>query len=363
MTTPAPEASDPILIIGGGQSGLAAAHTLESAGVRAIVLEAGDRPAGSWPDYYESLTLFSPAEYSSLPGLAFPGDPEHYPTRDETISYLERYAAHLRTEIRTNTRVETIEKDGRGFLVHTNAGPPVKAAGIVAATGSFSKPHLPVLPGHTTFTGDVRHVAGYREPKAYSGQRVVVVGGGNSAIQVAHELAEHAHVTLATLQPVEFLAQRRDGHDIHYWTATTGFDRLPPEWLVQLVSGPLVSDDGNYSNALRTGVYDRRPMFTAFDRERIVWADGSAEHVDAVLFATGYRPSFDYLQDLGALDERRMPQHAGGISTTHPGLVYLGIEFQRSFSSNTLRGVGDDAVYVIPPLIAYASNAPARIGL
>jgi len=359
MSTP----PDPIVVIGAGQSGLAAAHTLQAAGMPAIVLEASDRPVGSWPDYYDSLTLFSPARYSALSGLAFPGDPDHYPTRDETIAYLERYAAGLDVEFRTSTRVITIEGRGPGFLVHIQAGAPIAASGIVAATGSFSNPHLPVLPGQGDFDGTVLHVASYREPKAYRGQRVLVVGGGNSAIQVAHELAEHASVTLATHEPVQFLAQRRDGHDIHYWTATTGFDRLPPEWLARLVSGPLVSDDGDYSRALHTGVYDRRPMFTAFDGDQVVWSDGTSEQVHVVLFATGYRPSFDYLHQLGALDEHRRPRHSGGISTTHPGLVYLGIEFQRSFSSNTLRGVGDDAAYVVPPLVAYARNAPALIGL
>lgn len=354
---------DPIVVIGAGQSGLAAAHTLDTAGMPALVLEAGDRPVGSWPDYYDSLTLFSPARYSSLPGLAFPGDPEHYPTRDETIAYLEQYAARLDVEIRTNTRVDSVETEGRGFEVRTAAGQTVRASGIVAATGSFSNPNIPELPGQDQFRGQILHAAGYREPKAYSGQRVIVVGGGNSAIQIAHELAEHAFVTLATHQPVTFLAQRPHGHDVHYWTATTGFDRLPPEWLARLVPGPLVSDDGAYSGALHDGVYDRRPMFTAYQDGNVVWAHGRSEPVDVIVYATGYRPGFGYLHNLGALDQQGTPRHAGGISTTHPGLVYLGIEFQRSFASNTLRGVGGDADYVIPPLIAYARNAPAAIGL
>lgn len=355
--------ADPVVVIGAGQSGLAAAHTLRAAGMPTVVLEAGDRPVGSWPGYYDSLTLFSPARYSELPGLAFPGDPEHYPTRDETVAYLERYAAGLDVEIRTHTRVATVERRGRGYLVHPEAGPPVLAGGIVAATGSFANPYLPPIPGQAGFQGDVLHVASYREPKPYAGQRVIVVGGGNSAVQIAHELAEHATVTLATLDPVQFLPQRPGGKDIHHWTHTTGFDQLPPEWLAQLVTGPLVSDNGDYSQALNTGAYDRRPMFAALDAHDALWADGTREPVDTVILATGYRPSLGYLADLGALDDHGLPRHTGGISTTHPGLVYLGIEFQRSFASNTLRGVGHDAAYVIPPLLAYVRNAPALIGI
>ena len=354
--------TDPIVVIGAGQSGLAAAHNLQAAGMPTVVLEAGERPVGSWPDYYDSLTLFSPARYSELPGLAFPGDPEHYPTRDETVAYLVRYAARLEVEIRAGTRVHSVETSGRGFLVRTENGPPIQASGIVAATGSFANPSIPTLPGQAGFTGELLHVAGYREPKSYAGQRVIVVGAGNSAIQVAHELAEHSTVTVATLDPVQFLAQRPHGRDIHHWTHTTGFDRLPPEWLAQLVTGPLVSDDGEYSRALYSGVYDRRPMFTALEGNDVLWADGSREQIDVVLLATGYRPDLGYLRGLGALDDHGHPRHSGGISTTHPGLVFLGIEFQRSFASNTLRGVGDDAAYVIPPLLAYARNAPALIG-
>ena len=103
-------------------------------------------------------------------------------------------------------------------------------------------------------------------------------------------------------------------------------------------------------------------MFTALDRDRVIWPDGTPEHVDTVLFATGYRPDLGYLRPLGALDGHGQPRHAGGISVTHPGLVYVGLEFQRSFSSNTLRGVYRDAEHVITPLAAHVRNAPAALG-
>ncbi|MQA60251.1 MAG: sigma-70 family RNA polymerase sigma factor [Actinophytocola sp.] len=110
------------------------------------------------------------------------------------------------------------------------------------------------------------------------------------------------------------------------------------------------------SDPEEVGLLGRRNMFTGFDGEHVVWADGSRDPVDAVLFATGYRPSLDYLHPLGVLADDGTPQHAGGIST-HPGLVYVGLEFQRSFSSNTLRGVYADAEYVMAPLAAHAHDA------
>jgi putative flavoprotein involved in K+ transport len=353
-----------VVVIGAGQSGLAAARTLRMHGIHPVVLEAGPEPAGSWPRYYDSLTLFSPARYSSMPGLDFPGGPNHYPRRDEVASYLRRYATSLGADIRTSTPVAAVETDGHaGFLVRTAAGQLLHTRGVVAATGSFGNPNVPALPGQERFTGRLLHVAGYRGPDQHAGERVVVVGAGNSAVQVGYELAQVATVTLATRHPVTFHPQHRGGRDLHHWLVTSGFDLLPPEWLRHYLGDHWVVDTGKYRHALETGQLDRRPMFTAFGIDGVVWPDGTAEKVDTVLFATGYRPDLGYLSPLGALDNQGMPRHSGGISATHPGLVYLGLEFQRSFSSNTLRGVHRDAGHVIPPLAAHVRNAPATVGL
>ncbi|MGA5338743.1 flavin-containing monooxygenase [Streptomyces griseoincarnatus] len=352
-----------VVVIGGGQSGLAAAGALREQGVTPVVLEASGQAAGSWPDFYDSLTLFSPARFSSLPGLPFGGDGDRYPHRDEVVAYLAHYADHLGVEIRTRARVEAVESDSGGFIVRTNDGRVITAAGVVAATGAFANPLRPTFPGQEGFTGELLHVADYRSPKPYAGKRVVIVGGGNSAVQVGYELADAAEVTLASRAPIYLLPQVREGKDIHHWLTSTGFDQLPPQWLVHVVGGTLVLDAGRYRRALESASLKRRPMFTALDGDAVAWADGTREAVDVVLLATGYRPSLEYLRPLGALDADGAPLHSGGISTTHPGLVYLGLEFQRSFASNTLRGVGRDADYVIPPLAAHVRKAPAAAGL
>jgi putative flavoprotein involved in K+ transport len=103
-------------------------------------------------------------------------------------------------------------------------------------------------------------------------------------------------------------------------------------------------------------------MFTRFQDDTVVWPDGQREAIDAVIYATGYQPDLSYLEPLGALDAGR-PKHAGGISTTHPGLAYVGLEFQRSFASNTLRGVHSDAEHVAAPLAAFVCDAPSAVGL
>ncbi|MGP3964726.1 flavin-containing monooxygenase [Nonomuraea sp. 3N208] len=358
---------DSLLIIGGGQSGLAAAHAALAAGLQPLILEASTRPVGSWPRYYDSLKLFSPARYSSMPGMAFGGDPERYPGRDEVVAYLERYAAALAdrgAELRTDARVtevETIrEADGDGFLVRMNGGEELVAPIVIAASGSFTCPNLPALPGLDTFAGQVLHAADYRSPASLPGEHVMVVGAGNSAVQIAHELAAHTRVTLASRAPIRFVAQRPLGRDVHFWFRVTGFDRLP---LARADAPPagLVLDDGRYRQALHEGRYRRRPMFTRLDGDKVEWTDGRRERVDAVLLATGYQPSLPYLAGLGALTTDGRPRQRHGLSLSHAGLGYLGLEWQRTPSSNTLRGVGADARHVVEALARRLRDSSQRV--
>jgi putative flavoprotein involved in K+ transport len=352
-----------VVVIGAGQSGLAAAHALLGHGTSAVVLEAGDRTAGSWPCYYDSLKAFSPARFNAMPGMAFPGDPDRYPARDEVADYLESYAAALGVDIRTGARVATVGKDDGEFVVVTADGRRLRAAGIVAASGSFSTPYRPTFPGQESFTGELTHVADYRNPAPYGGKRVIVVGAGDSAAQVANELAPLAKVTLAVRHPLRFIPQRIGGRDVHHWLAETGFDSLPAEWLDKITGGSVITDSVGFQQTLAGGLLDVRPMFTGLDGDHVIWNARDRERADAVILATGYRPSLGYLRELGALDPGGAPLHAGGISTTHLGLVYLGLEHQRSFASNTLRGVSADASAVIAPLVAWIHDAPRTVGL
>src|SRR5205823_7797892 len=182
-------AATPVIVVGGGQSGLAAGRALAELGIPTLILEAGDRAVGSWPLYYDSLRLFSPVEFSSMPGLPFPGPRGHYPHRDEVADYLAAYAAGLGVEIQTNSQVETINQDRGQFIVRTTDGRLLRASGIVAATGSFANPYRPTLAGEGDFTAALLHVCEYRNRAPYAGQRVVVVGAGDSALQVASDLA------------------------------------------------------------------------------------------------------------------------------------------------------------------------------
>src|SRR5260221_8207100 len=127
-----------------------------------------------------------------MPGMPFPGAPDRYPGRDEVADYLQRYAARLDVEIQTSTRVQTIQQDGREFIVFTEDGRVLRASGTVAASGSFANPYRPAFPGQEAFTGELSHVAHYRKPASYVGQRVLILGPGHSPPPDPHETAPRA---------------------------------------------------------------------------------------------------------------------------------------------------------------------------
>ncbi|MET9956255.1 NAD(P)/FAD-dependent oxidoreductase [Streptomyces sp. NPDC006339] len=339
-----------LVIIGAGQSGLATAALAPRHGfTRTLVLEAADQPGGTWPLHYDSLTLFSPARYSALPGMRFPGNPDRHPTRDEVVDYLRAYAGHVPAEIRTSTTVASVRPIAGAWSVCTADGEEWTASTVIAATGDYGHPYVPEIPGSADFDGDLLHAAGYRSPHAFAGRRVLVVGGGNSAIQIAAELGAVADTTLATRRPIGWMAQRPLGRDLHWWLRHTGLDVAPIRRL--LMKAPIsVLDDGTYRAALERHGVDRREMFSRFTTDGVVWADGSKEAVDAVVLATGYRPTFPYLKESGVLDTAGQPLHRGGVATTAPGFGFVGMEFQRNFSSKTLRGVGRDAGHVLSRL-------------
>ena len=307
-----------VVVIGAGQSGLAAARALLARGVSPVVLEAGIAPAGSWPCYYDSLKAFSPAgRPAPMPGMSFPGDPDRYPARDEVADYLESYAAGLGVEIRTGARVAMV---GRRTVSSGCDGGRAALAGRRDCRRErlVLSPYRPVFPGQERFTGELTHVADYRNPAPYAGKRVVVVGAGDSAAQVANELAPLAKVTLAARHPLRFIPQRIGGKDVHHWLGETGFDSLPAEWLDKITGGSVITDSVGFQQTLADGLLDVRPMFAGLDGDHVVWNSGARAgrcgHPGHRLPPQPRLPPRTRRPGPGGA-----PLHAGGISTTHLG--------------------------------------------
>lgn len=336
------------IVIGAGQAGLAAGYWLNKRGMSFKILEMSGDSAGSWPNYYESLKLFSPAKYSSLPGYRFPGGGNRYPSRDEVVQYLRSYAKKNNLPIVHYSRVVEVKKDVSGtFQVTTSNGERYSSRNIVCATGSFSRPYIPDIPGQDRYEGEVIHSSAYMSPEPYRNRSVIVVGRGNSAVQIATELADFTDTTLAVREPVEWMPQRILGLDIHFWLKVTGVDTFWRIGQSSAIHASAVIDSGGYKRRLDQEKPPQKQMFTAFYPEGVIWSDGSKEKIDSIIFATGFRSNLPFLHGMGALDENGNPIHQSGVSPTVKGLYYVGLTAQRSFASATLRGVGADAKYVV----------------
>ncbi|WP_024805468.1 NAD(P)/FAD-dependent oxidoreductase [Nocardia sp. BMG51109] len=333
------------IVIGAGQSGIAAAFALRDNGFRPLVLEAGSDTAGSWPHYYDSLRLFTPAHFNALPGRPFPGDPDRYPTRDEVAAYLRTCAADLGDAVRTGHGVTSVVRDGSGYRLRTVDGAEFVAPVVVSATGSFANPHRPHIPGLARYTGRVMHAADYRTPAQLAGQRVVVVGSGNSAVQIAVELAAVADVILACRTPIRYASTEPIPARSRFWSLLASAARLPVGPLFGTGTIPVIDTDG-YRNALRAGRPEVRDMPTAAAGTVLCWPDDRRDHVDTVVLATGYRPALPHLRAVITLDRNGFPRHRHGLSSTHPGLAFVGLEYQHTILSATLHGVGRDSRHV-----------------
>lgn len=199
------------MVIGGGQAGLAAGYYLRRTKLDHVILDDNERPGGSWSHYWDSLRLFSPAEHSMLPGWWMPKEPgREYPSARHVTRYLSDYEDRYSLPVRRPVRVTGVERAGDVLRVHTDRE-TLRARHVLSATGGWRSPHVPDLPGRDVFEGRQLHTVDYRNPDGFAGQRVAVVGGGNSAAQILAELSPVAETLWATLRPPRFLSDDLDG--------------------------------------------------------------------------------------------------------------------------------------------------------
>ena len=177
-----------VVVIGAGQAGLAIGHFLAKQGKRFVILEAADSVGSAWRSRWDSLVLFTPRRYDALPGLAFPGDPDGYPTRDEVVAYLERYAEHFQLPIELSSPVRSLRKDERRLRARRRRAAHPRRPGR-RRHGAVSGAERAGLAGGLADEVFQTHSTGYRRPADVPEGRVLVVGGGNTGFQIAKELA------------------------------------------------------------------------------------------------------------------------------------------------------------------------------
>jgi putative flavoprotein involved in K+ transport len=346
-----------VVVIGGGQAGLAMGYYLTRQGQRFIILERGDSIAPAWRERWESLTLFTPRRYSGLPGLPFSGDPDGYPTRDEVIAYLDLYAEEFDLPIKLNSPVSRLSLEG-GRLVLELDGLTITTDQVVVATGPFQTPHIPKLAQELDSAVWQAHSTGYRRPSDVPEGTVLVVGGGNTGFQITKELSRSRRVILSVGSRQKPLPQRLAGRDLFWWLTKTG---LIQKTVDSRLGQRLKDRDtliGSSPRELRRryGV-EMKPRAMRASGRTVAFDDGSELEVDAVIWATGYRPDYSWI-DLPILDSNGRLRHRRGV-TDVPGLHFIGLTWQHTRGSALIGWVKDDAQFIAEG-IAALQEAEAR---
>ncbi|MFF8638889.1 ArsO family NAD(P)H-dependent flavin-containing monooxygenase [Streptomyces pilosus] len=346
-----------VVVVGGGQAGLAAGYHLRRRGLDFVILDAGAAPGGSWQHMWDSLHLFSPAEHSSLPGRLMPAQAgETYPGAGHVVDYLADYEKRYDLPVQHGTRVDAVRRDAGRLLVEADSV-TWRARAVISATGSWSRPFLPAVPGRSTFTGRQLHTVNYRCPADFAGHHVIVVGGGNSGAQIAADLAldRRSEVTWVTRRPPRLLPDAIDGRAL-FDVATARRRALDAGHadtggvasLGDVVAVPSVRA------ARDAGLLTTRGMFAELTATGVAWADGSRSDADTVIWCTGFRPALAHLAPLNLRGPRGHLPTDGTRALGEPRLHLLGYGDWTGPASATLIGVGRparDAVQQIRDLL------------
>ncbi|MGW1179250.1 ArsO family NAD(P)H-dependent flavin-containing monooxygenase [Kitasatospora sp. NPDC002543] len=334
-------ATTDVVVVGGGQAGLAAGYYLRRAGFDFAILDAAEAPGGAWQHYWESLRLFSPAAYSSLPGRPMPGQAgTEWPDAEHVTEYLAEYEKRYELPVHRPVSVTSVAETGDGSLLVRTGDGTWRTRALISATGSWTRPFVPAIPGREVFTGRQLHTTGYHRASDFSGQRVVVVGGGNSGAQIAADLTGvAAAVRWVTRRPARLLPDEIDGRALFEIATRRVQD-----------GGPRISDLGDIvatppvRAARDAGLLTDHRMFTALTPVGPRWPDGELWPADAIIWCTGFRPALAHLAPLGLRTEA-----CGRIATTgtravsDPRVHLLGYGDWTGPASATLIGVGRTA--------------------
>jgi putative flavoprotein involved in K+ transport len=346
-------------VVGGSQSGLAMAWHLAQQGLRFVVLEAGPEVGHVWRNRWDTLKLFTPAQYDALPGLAFPAPADTYPTKDPVADYLQAYVAAFDLPVRLNARVTSLTRTDDGFEVQT-ANQTYQARQVVVATGPFQVPFLPPMASKLDPSVTQLHSAAYRNPQALPEGPVLVVGGGNSGFQIAEELAATRQVDLSIATRYPMLPQRLAGRDLFWWLTRLGLLR------VTVTSRPgrrMSRRDfviGTNRKRLEGKGVRFRPRLADAEGRTVRFADHRLlEDVGVVVWATGYRSDYAWIHIPGVVREGHVV-HRRGV-TEVPGLYFLGLSWQHTRGSALLGFVHEDAAFLADRIQAHHRAAVSAI--
>jgi putative flavoprotein involved in K+ transport len=348
-----------VIVVGGGQAGLAIGYFLAQHGRDFTILEAADTLAAAWRGRWDSLKLFTPVRYDSLPGLAFPGDPDSYPGRDDVVRYLEDYVRHFELPVELGSRIRAVRRGEDGYVVELD-GRTCVAEQVVIATGPFQIPRVPPIATDVDPRVVQLHSTAYRSPAQIPDGPVLVVGGGNTGFQIGEELSEAHEVHLSIGSRQTPLPQRILGRDLFRYLEATGLMRKTVKSRIgsRMQNRETLIGSSPRSARRRHGIR-LRPRAVAASGTEVSFSDGTRLAPSAVIWATGFQADHSWVE-LPVFDESGRLVHERGIIAS-PGLYFLGMQWQYTRGSALLGWVKDDAQHLAEHIAAYHGAEPARI--
>jgi putative flavoprotein involved in K+ transport len=346
------------VVIGGSQSGLAVGYYLKQRHQSFVILDEHDRIGDAWRKRWDSLRLFTPGRYDGLPGMAFPGSPSSYPTKDETADYLEAYAQTFELPFRTGVKVDRLSNAGNRFDVSCGDH-SLSAENVVVATGASNNPRVPAFACELDEHIVQLHSKQYRNRSQLQTGAVLVVGAGNSGAEIAMELASH-HKTWLSGPDTGQEPARAGSHLDRLFTPLMWF--VATRLTVQTVLGRKLRD--HFTDPPR-GIplaRVRHKDFAPAGIERVVRVtgvrngypvleNGRVLEVSNVIWCTGYAPDYSWI-DLPLRIHNGVPIHDRGIVGSCSGLYFVGLLFLYSLSSALLGGVGRDARHIVEDIVS-----------
>ncbi len=345
------EDSYDVIIIGGGQSALALGYYLRRTKLRYMILDGEENPGGSWQNYWDSVSLFSPAQWSSLPGTLMPGGVEHYPDKTEVLQYFTDYEKKYKLNVERPVWVNSIKKIQDHFQVYTNQK-FYQAKTVIGATGSFRNPTIPEIEGLSEFEGLVIHSADYRSPDAFAGKRVGIIGEGNSGAQILAELSKTNETFWITKAAPDYLPDHVDGKYLFdaasqlFEAKQKGREYIPPS-LGDIVMVPSVKEARDREALV---AYQGLKSFT---KNAVLFEDARTIKLDALIFCTGYQSELKFLEKLPVTIRHNKIRTEGTRSRELPGLWMVGYGSWTGFASATVIGVGRSAKQTVQEVLEY----------
>jgi cation diffusion facilitator CzcD-associated flavoprotein CzcO len=350
-----PDGVHPVIIVGAGLNGLAAAYELKIRGIEPVILDGAKETAAPWRKRHEGLRLNTHRLISHLPGKRIPRCYGAFPRRDDMVDYLDAYERSLGVPVHRGVWIERIDRAPEGWRLSTSSG-VFPARQVIVATGHERVPSIPDWPGREGFEGELIHAAHFGRADRFRGKRVLVVGAGNSGTDVLNHLVREGTAALwvsvrngptvlptrALGMPLQLLsplmaflpAKAVDG----LMSATEriflgnlrkyGIPKHPDGVATRLIrEGVAPAFDNGFVAALKAGRVTALPSVARFDGEAVILADGASVKPDVVICATGYRPGLEGLVGhLGVLDENGQPTHPGPLPhPDHAGLWFMGM--------------------------------------